>query len=541
MLGSLANTIPWAMFFHPVKFVLMLVLLTPWLYVCPWVQKDARSVRASQGLWGGLVLGAGVVSVVVWLLAPVYIIGLLVYIVLVLGVLAGYVVHRNSKVPPEAKILTMNHMRSLSAKREARGVQVTEKVKLYNRNGRAAPAPEPGSAIAEREAYNAVQDLLYGLLWRRVSEAELAHSGESTALQLVIDGVTHNEEGPDPAQVESIIQYLKGVAGMDTDERRRPQKGRITVDLANSPIDMDLTVAGTTGGQRIRFRVVQEFIQTRLGELGMDEKTLERLRKLNKAGNGILVVAGRAGSGVTSTLYSLLRDHDAFIHQLVTLEKEPEVDLENVTQQQYGDPKELPRALASALRRDPDVIMLDAVPDGDTASQMVEAADGKTFIVGMTAGDSLKALAKWVQTVGDPASAVQHLRCVTAQMLVRKLCPNCKEAYRPDPNLLAKANLSAEHVEHFYRPPAEFTDEKGRPAVCPTCQNVGYFGRTAVFELLEVTEDLRKLIAGGASLSEIKAACRKNNMLYLQEQALRNVINGETSVQEVIRVSQKKK
>ncbi|MGC9454209.1 MAG: GspE/PulE family protein [Phycisphaerae bacterium] len=529
------------MFFSPVKLGAFFVLLIPWLYVCPWVQKDARSVRASQPLWGGLVIGAGAVSVLVWLVAPIFIVGLLVYVVFVLGVLAGYVVHRNTKVPPEAKILTMDHLRSLSAKREARGVQVAQKVKLYDRNGRAAPAPEPGSTVMERETYNSVQDMLHDLLWRRASEAELSHSGESTSLQLVIDGVTHSEEGPEPAQVENIIQYLKGIAGMDTEERRRPQKGRITVDLANSPIDMDLTSAGTTGGQRLRFRVVQEFIQTRLNELGMNEKTLQRLRDLNKSGNGILIVSGRPGSGVTSTLYSLLRDHDAFIHQLITLEREPEVDLENVTQHQYNDPKEMPRTLASALRRDPDVIMIDEVADSDSASQVVEAAAEKTFIIGCNAGDSLKALAKWVQTVGDPASAVEDLRCVTSQMLVRKLCPNCKEAYRPDPNLLAKANLSAEHVDYFYRPPSQFTDEKGRPAVCPTCQNVGYFGRTAVFEILEVTEDIRKLIASGASLSEIKAACRKNNMLYLQEQALRKVIKGETSVQEVIRVSQKKK
>jgi general secretion pathway protein E len=539
MLEPLANTMP--MFFHPAKYLVMLVLLTPWLYVCPWVQKDARSVRASHAMWGGLVLGIGTLCMFIWLLAPVYIVGLLVYLVLTGAVLVGYVVHRNAKVPPEQKILTADHLRSLSARREARGVEVAQKVKLYTRDGRAASAPGPEADTVEREIYNAVQELLYDLLWRRASEAELAPSGESTTLRLAIDGVTHEDDGPDPATAEGIIEYLKQVGGMDVEEHRRPQRGRITVDLANSPIDMDLVTAGTTSGQRMQFRVVQEFIQTRLGELGMQEDVLQRVQELNQAGSGILIVAGRRDSGVTSTLYSLLREHDAFIKQLITLEHEPEVDLENVTQNQYDDPKDVSRMLASSLRRDPDVVLLDHVPDQDTASQITELAGEKTFIVGMAAGDSLKALAKWVQTCGDPAQAVEHLRCVTAQMLVRKLCPNCKEPYRPDPNLLAKANLSAEHVEHFYRPPEQLTDEKGRPIVCPTCQNVGYFGRTGAFELLEVTDELRRLIASGASLSEIKAACRKDNMLYLQEQALRKVIQGETSVQEVIRVSQKKK
>jgi type II secretory ATPase GspE/PulE/Tfp pilus assembly ATPase PilB-like protein len=540
-MDELLKMFPVWVYFHPAKFIVMLVLLTPWLYVCPWVQKDARSVRTSHTLWGGLVLGIGTLCMFIWLLSPVYVVGLLVYVVLTGAVLVAYVVHRNAKVPPEQKILTADHLRSLSQRREARGVEVAQKVKLYTRDGRSAAAPGPEADTAERETYNAVQDLLHDLLWRRASEAELAPAGESTTLRLAIDGVTHEDAGPDPAVAEGVIQYLKGVGGMDVEERRRPQRGRITVDLANSPIDMDLVTAGTTSGQRMQFRVVQEFIRTRLGELGIPEDLLTRLRELNQAGNGILIVSGRRGSGVTSTLYSLLREHDAFIKQLITLEHEPEVDLENVTQNQYEDAKEMPRMLASALRRDPDVILLDQVADADTAAQITELAGEKTFIIGMAAGDSLKALAKWVQTCGSAAKAVEHLRCVTAQMLLRKLCPNCKDAYHPDPNLLAKANLSAEHVEHFYRPPAQFTDEKGRPAVCPTCQNVGYFGRTGAFELLEVTDELRQLIASGASLSEIKAACRKNNMLYLQEQALRKVIQGETSVQEVIRVSQKKK
>ena len=124
-------------------------------------------------------------------------------------------------------------------------------------------------------------------------------------------------------------------------------------------------------------------------------------------------------------------------------------------------------------------------------------------------------------------------------MLLRKLCTNCREAYRPDPQLLAKANLPADRIDKFHRPPTQpLTDEKGNPIVCPACQGMGYYGRTAVFELLEVTEELQELVTANASASQIKAACRKRNMLYLQEQGLRKVIAGVTSIREVIRVSQ---
>jgi type II secretory ATPase GspE/PulE/Tfp pilus assembly ATPase PilB-like protein len=124
-------------------------------------------------------------------------------------------------------------------------------------------------------------------------------------------------------------------------------------------------------------------------------------------------------------------------------------------------------------------------------------------------------------------------------MLLRKLCPNCRESYVPNPEMLAKANLSGQRIERFYRPPTKpLTDEKGNPIGCVACQGTGYLGRTAVFELLEVTDEVRQLIVTGATLAQIKATCRKNRMLYLQEQALQRVIDGVTSVQELIRVSQ---
>jgi type II secretory ATPase GspE/PulE/Tfp pilus assembly ATPase PilB-like protein len=128
---------------------------------------------------------------------------------------------------------------------------------------------------------------------------------------------------------------------------------------------------------------------------------------------------------------------------------------------------------------------------------------------------------------------------VLCQILVRKLCPTCREEYRPDPQILAKANIPADKVESFYRTPTKpRLDEKGNPITCQTCQNTGYYGRIGVFELLQVTDEIRQMIAGGAALAAIKSAARKNKMLYLQEQALAKVIAGVTSIQEVIRVSQ---
>ncbi|MCK4626080.1 MAG: type II/IV secretion system protein, partial [Phycisphaerae bacterium] len=170
-----------------------------------------------------------------------------------------------------------------------------------------------------------------------------------------------------------------------------------------------------------------------------------------------------------------------------------------------------------------------------------EAAVEKSVLLGSAAPSALAALAKWVKIVGNADKALTPLKVVTCQMLLRKLCPNCKEAYGPPRDMLAKLNLPAEKINKFYRPPTKpLVDEKGNPFICPTCRGTGYYGRIGAFELLEVTDEIRELVTQNAPLSRIKAACRKNKMLYLQEQALRKVIAGVTSIEEVIRVSKKK-
>ena len=173
---------------------------------------------------------------------------------------------------------------------------------------------------------------------------------------------------------------------------------------------------------------------------------------------------------------------------------------------------------------------------------LTPAAADKLIMLGMKADSSLQALAKWVKLAADTRQqAVKLLRAVTNQVLLRKLCPQCREAFRPAKDLLARLNLPAEKIDKFYRPPTKpLTDEKGNPIVCPTCRGTGYYGRTGAFEMLELNDEIRELILSNAPLQRIKAACRRNKMLYLQEQALRKVIEGVTDIGEVIRVSKGK-
>jgi type II secretory ATPase GspE/PulE/Tfp pilus assembly ATPase PilB-like protein len=217
------------------------------------------------------------------------------------------------------------------------------------------------------------------------------------------------------------------------------------------------------------------------------------------------------------------------------------MDLENITQHIY-DPKKhegsFSRQLQTVFRREPDVVMVSDCPDRETAHLVVKAAQAnKRIYVGMQAKDSFEALKKFASLAGDSDGLAAVLRAVLAQRLVRKLCVACRIAYKPDLQLLRKANLPVDKIDYFYRPPKpeEMVDDKGRPKVCPNCQNSGYFGRTGLFELLAVEPKMRELIANGQPLSAVRAQARKNGMRYLQEVGLEKVWGGVTGMNEMLR------
>ncbi|HUS47120.1 MAG TPA: ATPase, T2SS/T4P/T4SS family [Phycisphaerae bacterium] len=525
------------------KIVTMVVFFAPWLYAAPWANKDSRRLMLGQTRWGIIILTGATLGWVLWLTVPIFMVGMGLYLILAGGSMTAYVLFRNSRVPDSAKVLTAEHISSLMSfigRRRQAETPIVTRVKLYGSHGRIVLAPDPRAATHEEiGSYNLTQAMLHELAWCRASEADLSPAGRQARVRLVVDGVAVDQPAWSLGESEGVIQFLKLHGGMSVEDRRRPQRGRIAVDLSGKRLDIVLTSAGSTRGQRMQFRVEQESARTHLDELGMAGDQLATVRELARAAKGLIIVSGRSGSGVTSTLYSLMREHDAFTKALMTLEREPEVDLENITQFPYKEEAETPGALASVLRRDPDVVMVDACPDADTASYIIQAAGSRKIFLGMHAGDSFVALAKWIKVSDRPAEALANLTLVIYQVLLRKLCPSCKEAYRPDPHLLSKANLQSANIDKFYRKPTRpLTDEKGNPIICQACQGTGYVGRTGAFETLVLTDAVKQLVLAGAPVSEIKAECRKSKMLYLQERALERVISGDTGIQEVIRITQ---
>ncbi len=542
MLGVIADITSVGQYISPVKVVMMLVLAVPWLYLAPWVQKDAARVRLHQGLWSAIALASGTFGIFLWLVIPNFFVGMLIYLIFAGGAIVGYAVTRDKRVEEkDDKVLTAAHFRSVfqPASQKRVKAEIPLKVRLYNSLGKPVPSPSSDDGRDAARSFALLQDLMHNILWCRASEAELVPSEQEMLVRFVIDGVVDDRPGFERAEGDALIQYIKTLAGMNPEERRRPQEGKVTADLAGKGIDINVTTAGSVSGQRMQFRVVQELVQTHLDTLGLSPDVLARVRELNQK-SGLIIVSSQAKQGLTSTLYSLLREHDAFTKQLATVESKARVELENVTQNVYGDLSKLGAALVGALRKDPDVLLLDQCPDTPTAELVNKVAKAKTILLGMTGPDTFNVLARWMKFFNDPAAAAVNLRCVINQVLVRKLCPQCREAYTPDAQKLAKANIAVQKVDKFYQPPTAepLRDKHGNPVLCPTCQGNGYLGRTAAFEFLEVTDEIRKMLSlSETTTAQIRAVCRKNRMRYLQDEGIQKVIAGVTSMQEVIRVT----
>ncbi len=544
-LPGTGNYISW------MRVVLILVCILPWLSFCQWVDKDTVFVRRmNREMWNGVVLAGGVVGLAVWLLMPwkttgLFAAGFGLWFVVTAGTCCVYVVMRNNLVDPAARVFTPRHIRTwmggLGKKKEER-MDAVERVKLTDHDGKKVPVPEDPN---QQDAYEAAQALLFDALWRRATEVEMMVAANGVRVAYRIDGVVtpRHELFEEPAAASAGLTFVKTIAGLDVEEKRRPQNGKIRGGIAGGTggtTNIEVISSGTTQHERLSLRIVGDENRLRVGDLGLLAKQVTKVEELAAKPGGLVVVAGPKASGVTTTLYAALRQHDAFMQNLLSLERQRLMELENITQHIYDPSKSdasFARQLQTVLRREPDVVMVSDCPDRETAHLVAKAADGKKIYLGMQAKDSFDALKKLVSLAGDTDAVAAALHAVISQRLARKLCIACRQAYKPDPALLKKANLPADKIEQLYRPPPDgLVDAKGNPVICTNCQGSGYFGRTGIFEVLEIDDPIREMIRNGQPVNAIRTQSRANGMLYLQEVGLQKVIDGVTSMHEVLRV-----
>lgn len=537
-------------YFNPVYVVLFLLAVFLWAHNAAWAQKDLKKLRLPKGLWVPIIFSTGVVCLVVWLLVPLFWVGFGLFAVLYGAAIISYVVFRNNRVAPAQTVLTPAHFQRLSRGSKKSGedaLHAKDRVRIKDASGKSPPWP---SEPEQHASYQAAQDLLFDAIWRRASDVRLdLLSNQPVKVIYKVDGVDRLREPIDPAMGSLVFAHLKRISGADPEEHRRPQAGSFKATIgaggdSDKTVEVDFKTSGSTAGQRILMKLFSDEAKFRITELGLTTAQLEQFERIVAEPKGVVIVSGPHGSGVTSTLYAIIRSHDAFMQNIHALEITKSLDLENITQHIYDSQDgtvSFGKRFRSILRTEPDVVIAGDTPDTETAALAAAAGrQNKKIYLGMTAKDTFSALRRYLQGVNDNALAASSLLAISSQRLTRVLCSECRRAYKPDPNLLRKANLPKDENRPFYRPPNDNeieVDKQGNPILCPVCQGSGYIGRTGVFELLILDDALRSLIAKGTALPTLKVEARKRGTLYLQEIALHKVYEGFTSINEVLRVT----
>ncbi len=537
MTSSLLMAVEYGGYVSIVKLVLFLACYFPWLVLLRWANKDAQAVSTNVPLWIGVLLGAGFLGILIWWLIPLFFVGLLAFAIAAGGTALAYVKHRNTRVLDFDKVLTLSHIKSLLSR--SGEPNPMENFQFITTNNNEVPSPEPRTPMFF--GYRTAYDLLIDAMWRRASTISFAPKGDTYEVVYNIDGTATKQPPLQRDQMEYLIHFVKEVSGLDTKEKRKPQKGKFRTRQVKVNTDWEVQTAGSTAGEQVRIKHVTKENALRLGDLGLGPEQLEQLETFKQRKQGLFLVTGPKKSGITTTMYSLIRNHDAFLNNINTLEKQPTGQLLNVTQTVYSltdtGTTTYAKKLQSIARLGADIIGVGECEDAETAKMASAAArDGKIVYVVMESNSVLHALGKWLKMVEDRKLVAETLVGISNQRLLRKLCETCKQGYAPNKELLKKFNLPADKAKVLFRPGKEVFDKRGKPSTCPDCQGTGFIGRAGVFEMIVLDDDLRKAVKTVKQLPELGVQFRKAKMLYMQEQTLRKVIAGTTAINEMLRV-----
>ena len=539
----LLSSVEYSDYISIIKFLVFLGLFLLWLPLVGWVYRDAQAVETREDIWTGIVFGTGAAAMIIWLVVPIFIVGLVVYIISVITVSLIYVSHRNARVMDYDRILTADHIKNLFAGKEKK-LAALKSFLFITANNNEVPVPE--GRTPDFYGYKAAFDLFSDANWRRASDMVFLPAPEDYRVAYYVDGAVLKQPSIAREQMEYFARFIKHLADLDAGERRKPQKGKFRIRQGDESTEWEVVSAGSTAGEQIRLRRVTQEDIAKLPDIGLMTDQLEHLNKFREIKQGLFIISGPEKSGVTTTFYALLRSHDAFTNSINTLERQITAELPNITQNLFSisdtGTTTFGKELQAMVRMGPDIVGVAGCEDTESAQVACKAAqDAKIVYLTLRADSVIRTLERWIEMVGDKTLAAQALLGISSQRLLRKLCEECKQAYSPNKELLRKFSIPAQKVKVFYRAGKVQYDKHGKPVVCENCQGTGFVGRTGIFEMIMIDDGLRQAITESESMSEIASQFRGAKMLYLQEQALRKVVSGTTSINEMVRVLSKSK
>ena len=380
--------------------------------------------------------------------------------------------------------------------------------------------------------------IVFNALERRASDIHIETRDTEMAVKYRIDGALYPATDPiDIRYAQNIIARIKVMSELDIAERRVPQDGRFRVLVRGRKIDFRVSIMPTVFGEDAVIRILdkeqinESFRELNLTTVGMAERDLVKFRRFIAEPYGMVLVTGPTGSGKTTTLYAALNEIRNDEDKLITIEDPVEYQLQGITQIPVNEKKGLTfaRGLRSILRHDPDKIMVGEIRDNETAQIAINAAlTGHLVFTTVHANNVIDVIGRFMNMGVEAYQFVSSLNCVLAQRLVRMLCPRCKQAVHPDEQELKDSGLDLDVVKDW-----TFYLNVG----CEICNFTGYRGRTAIHELLDVTDNIRELILDRRPGSEIRRAARVEGLISLREAAVARIAEGVTTLHEINRVT----
>jgi type II secretory ATPase GspE/PulE/Tfp pilus assembly ATPase PilB-like protein len=536
----LANSSAFLVSFY--KPLLMFLTFLPWLWlVSAKLDKDARQHHLNQRLYNSIYMATALAALATMLFVPIFWIGWPLGALVLFAPICAYWQLRNREVPEHERFVLTGESISerISKARHKRAVKAAS-LSFKDPKGServAPPRDDPRFAI-----HMLTEDVLVPSLAARVSRIDMAAGPGGVAITQMIDGVRYKRE---PVPVESavpMIDYIKELGCLDVEDRRRRQAAELKINGPGGATLMSVITAGSSSGQELRLLFDRaRSVQKPIDGLGLLPTQLEALRILEQMEerHGLVLFGAPSGHGLSTTAYSLVSRHDAYTSNIKTLELEILAWLDGVDQVQW-DPDnpdvDYTTNLQSILRRDPDVVLTAEMADGEMARAVAEPGlQGPLIYVPQRAAGVAEQIQQWAKLVGDVKQSVRGLRAVMNQRLVRNVCPNCRQAFQPTPEQLQKLGLPADKVKQLYQASGKVQIKHNKVDTCPVCGGTGYLGQSGVFQTMIVGDETRRMIMGG-DLKAALADARRNKMIYLQEAALRKVVDGETTIDEVVRV-----
>ena len=345
-----------------------------------------------------------------------------------------------------------------------------------------------------------------------------------------IDGVLYEMIPPPKHIAAALSSRIKVMANLDIAERRLPQDGRISLTVQSKPIDLRVSVLPTMFGESVVLRVLDRSqVSLDLEKIGMRQEELKVVHQLIHKPNGIIIITGPTGSGKTTTLYSALMELNGIETKLITTEDPIEYDLDGVIQVQMKPAIGLTfaKCLRSILRQDPDIVMVGEVRDLETAEIAAQASlTGHLVFTTLHTNDAPSSIARLLDLGVEPFLVTATLEGIVAQRLVRKICDHCKTPFEPTESQLVELMLTHDDVKN-----KKFFYGRG----CSRCNETGYRGRTALFEIMVFNDEIRALIMNRASTNILRAAAQKAGMKLLRDGGLEAAYNGITTIDEVVK------